>query len=82
MRRWRRSGRARRGIYDCDGVFIIARIFDVCVVGSKRLRVVVVRAVSFLLRTLLLFFVELALVLLVFGYTGLCYVSQPLTMEN
>jgi hypothetical protein len=75
MRRWRRSGRAGRGIHDCDGVVIVARFLDVCVVRSECLRVVVVGAISLLLRALLLFFVELALVLLVFGYAGLRYVS-------
>jgi hypothetical protein len=75
MRRWRRRGRARRGIDDRDSVALVARIFDVCVVGRECLRVVMVGAVSLLLRALLLLFVEFALVLLVFGYTGLCYVS-------
>jgi hypothetical protein len=75
MRRWRRRGRARRGIDDGDGVALVARIFDVCVVGRECLRVVMIGAVSLLLRALLLLFVEFALVLLVFGYTGLCYAS-------
>ena len=42
---------------------------------SDGLRVVVVGAVSLLLRALLLLFVEFALVLLVFGYAGLPCVS-------
>ena len=75
MRRWRGSGRAGRGIHDCDGVVIVARFLDVCVVGSERLRVVVVGAISLLLRALLFLLVELSLVLLVFGYAGLRYVS-------
>lgn len=78
MRRWWRSGCARRGIHDCDGVAIVARVFDICVVGRECLRVVVVGAVPLLLRTLLLLFVEFALVLLVFGYAGLFCVRQPL----
>jgi hypothetical protein len=75
MRCWGRSGRAGRSIHDCDGVVMIASFFDVCIVRSERLRVVVVGAISLLLRALLLLFVEFTLVLLVFGYAGLRYVS-------
>ena len=72
MRRRGWSGSARRGIHDRNGVFCIGRIFDVSVVGSEGLRVVVLGTIVLLVLTFgLLLFVELALVLLVFGDTSL-----------
>jgi hypothetical protein len=75
MRRWRWSRGARRGIDNGDRIAIVARIFDVCVIRSNGLRVVVL-VLLLLLSFGLLLLVELALVLLVLGYTGLHDVGQ------
>jgi hypothetical protein len=76
MRRWRWCWSARRGIDDGECVVVFAYIFDVCVVWSEGLRVVVL-VLLLLLPFGFLLFVELALVLLVFGYAGLRDVGQP-----
>lgn len=66
MRSRRRGGSAGRGIDNGDGVVCFGRIFDVCIVGSEGLGVVVISAVSLLVLALgFLLFVEFALVLLV-----------------
>lgn len=63
--RW--SGRSRRGVDNCDGIVVVARVLNIGVVrGVERLRVVLL---VLFIRFLLL--VEFALVLLVFCYAGL-----------
>jgi hypothetical protein len=75
MRCWRWSRSSRWGIDDGNRVVTLARIFDVGVMRSKRLQVVVL-VLLLLLSFGFLLLVELALVLLVFGYAGLHNVGQ------
>lgn len=66
MRGRRRGGCARRGIDNCDGVVCFGGIFDVRVVRSEGLGVVMIGTVPLLVLALgLLLLVEFALVLLV-----------------
>lgn len=69
-RRWCR--RTRWGIDNGEGVVRVGRIFDMCIVWSERLRVVLLGAVFLLVLTFwFLLFVQLALIFLVFRDAGL-----------